>query len=649
MRFSLEARRDDPYGRALVIVCDGCGTRLNAPAFPNDAAAEKFVRELEQYECPTCAMYYRDRYGGASPRGYMGESYVYGGRKDALFGLDRAYGHDETILQEMTIDKGTVLRTVAAYNPDNWPKITVDSVPDYNFADEDDDLDKAIVGAVTKRRAATDYGSQELAMEQREVERYEETIRKLRDAVAQQNEMLEKLMTPPIPYATVLQKTARDGKDYAVVVDSGGGLMDVEAPSFKISPGDLVRVTAETGQIIDLAEDVSRTGEVCIVRKVHDGSAEVDYNGSTRIVLVPKSPSPVKVADGDRVVVDRSVSVIISSLGKEDDKFAFEGETGVRWDDIGGLEDAKRTMIEAVVQPRTHKDLFERYGKKPTKGVLLYGPPGCGKTMIGKATASAVAELVRTGKPRKNGFIYVKGPEILNMYVGNSEATIRQLFATARDFYKKNGFQAVLFIDEADAILGKRGSGISSDIERTIVPMFLAEMDGLDDSGAMVLLATNRPDTLDPAVVRDGRVDRKVKIGRPGLAEATDIFVRHLRGKPTTFKGELKVSAAFAAEMVFAPENLLYSIIKKSGEAIPFALKDIASGAMIAGVVDQAVQKALSRDIKNGSFAGGITPEDIQGAVHDVLCQNKDMDHTDDLELFVEPFRSEVAGIRKAA
>src|SRR5208283_4208865 len=174
---------------------------------------------------------------------------------------------------------------------------------------------------------------------------------------------------------------------------------------------------------------------------------------------------------------------------------------------------------EAIELPFTHKDIFAHYNKKPPKGLLLYGPPGCGKTLVGKATTNSLANIFGA-KAISSGFIYVKGPEILNMYVGESGRRIREIFQRGRKHFDKYKFPAVIFIDEAEAVLSERGTSRSSDVDKTIVPMFLSEMDGLDENHAIVMLATNRPKMLDPAVVREGRVDRHIKVSRPTVETA---------------------------------------------------------------------------------------------------------------------------------
>ncbi len=251
------------------------------------------------------------------------------------------------------------------------------------------------------------------------------------------------------------------------------------------------------------------------------------------------------------------------------------------------------------------------------------------------------------GKSGTLGFFYVKGPEILNKYVGESEATIRGLFQACREHKAKHGYPALLFIDEADAVMAKRGSGNGGTlVERTIVPMFLSEMDGMDENGAIVVLATNRPDSLDPAITREGRIDRKVKVGRPNQTESRAIAKLYLKGKPLADGATLAQLAAMAAAEVFNAARVMYTVKLKGGDVSSFAFSNLVSGAMMAGVVDQAASLALNRDLRANTKTG-ITAEDIITSVDLIVRNNLDVDHVDALQDFVEPFKSDVETVSK--
>lgn len=429
-----------------------------------------------------------------------------------------------------------------------------------------------------------------------------------------------------------------------VVIGFEGKQTEVEAhATIKVKAGDVVKLSSESMQIVGLA-NIDPTGETVVVRRVLDGNQlEVDSDGSTKIINTGVLDG---VEKGDKLIIDSTCSVALRNLGKADERYTVTHDTNVSWDDIGGLEEAKKTMIEAVELPLIHSDLYSFYGKKPVKGVLLYGPPGCGKTMLGKATATALAKL--HGVDGSEGYFYVKGPEILDKYVGVAESNIRQIFERARKFRDAHGYPAVVFIDEADAIMGKRGTGISSDIERTIVPMFLTEMDGLDESGAIIILATNRPDVLDPAIVRDGRIDRKVKVTRPTQASATEIFKLNLRNVPLNNGYTRAQLAEDAASALFDPKKSLYTISLKNGTSMDFPLSAVVNGGMVASIVDQATSAAMLRDIENGT-KGGMRWDDLLIAVQAVYEQNRDLDHKDEVTDFVAEFRSDITDIRRVS
>lgn len=426
-----------------------------------------------------------------------------------------------------------------------------------------------------------------------------------------------------------------------VIID--GKLTEVEAaPDLKFSAGDTVKVSAETMQIVGVA-DFTHLGEVATVTQPLDAvQAEVELDGTARIVLTGQSG---QVERGDRVILDSSGRLILRNLGKNDEQFLFTGTTNVSWEDIGGLLDAKQAFFEAIEQPFLHPELYRFYNKKPVKGILLYGPPGCGKTMLGKAAATSIAKS--HGQDGSAGFFYVKAPEILNKYVGESEARIRRLFEQARNHEKQFGYPAVVFIDEADAIMGKRGSGISSDIERTIVPMFLTEMDGLEASGALVILSTNRPDVLDPAIVRDGRIDRKIKVTRPDPTMATEIFQLNLRNVPLSNGYTTQELAQRATDVLFAPDRVLYNIQLRGGASLDMTFAELVNGAMIAGIVDKATTIAMNRDIAEGKRSG-MKADDLAQAVADTFRENYDLDHKDEIADFVDAFRADVTNVQRA-
>lgn len=339
----------------------------------------------------------------------------------------------------------------------------------------------------------------------------------------------------------------------------------------------------------------------------------VSKNGTD---LRVKAPEGLQV--GHEVLLHPKTMQIVEDLGYpplEASQFSPANPPKITWDDIGGLEEAKRDMIEAIELPHKEKDLFKFYNKRQVKGILLSGAPGCGKTMLGKAAANSLAGIYGAESAR-TGFLYVKAPEILNQYVGQTEQTIRDIFIDANRHHIEHGYPAVIFIDEADAVLATRGTR-NVGIGNTIVPAFLTEMDGLEESTAIVILATNRPDILDPAIVREGRIDRKIEIVRPNLDNAIKIAKLNLSKFPVADDYKLDVLAEGLATELFNPERFV-SDNKQ--------LCDIVSGAMIATCADLAVSAAIHRDIAEKTQTG-ITGDDIVHAVERIQAQNRNLKH----------------------
>lgn len=502
-----------------------------------------------------------------------------------------------------------------------------------------------------------DQQRQRIFLLERQVEllrsRENDGLEQLRDALVlakqklqEQDILLKQLTAHPSPYATVLY-VHRGRGGYAVILFDGKQL-EVDLPiGIPVESGDTVKVSADTSQIIDVVHSVIQGQISTVVQVLENNTCEIEHTSGRRVISVGRFVDELE--KGDRIVLDASDNVIVQNLGKKEDRFQFMDATNISWADIGGLQEAKRLMIETIEFPYKYPDIHKHYNKKPVKGVLLYGPPGCGKTLLAKATATSIAAIHNGGKSLPSGFLYVKGPEILSRWVGDAEATIRQLFARARAHKQEHGFPAVIFIDEAEAILRKRGSGLSSDMESTIVPMFLAEMDGLNETGAITILATNRPDVLDPAVVRDGRIDRKIRITRPNEESAREIFALHLKGVPFYDRRTVAQMAVVAAKELYSPDRVLYRIqaVDRAGVSAThcFTLAHIVNGGMIAGVVDQAISFALQWDLGKKTKTG-LRPEDFRSAVDSVFKQNVNLDHQEALEEFLHDVRVEQSDIK---
>lgn len=435
----------------------------------------------------------------------------------------------------------------------------------------------------------------------------------LRQMIMDQAEEIDRLKSSAWQSAIV----ASVGKTRVTLIHDSKPISVIKDKNFKSKPGETVYISSESGAIVS-EESGFATGTIAsVVRTTSPTELEVSVSGSSKIVLSGNS----NAVAGDLVLVDNSSTIVISKIPARENVFSTEPPI-VSWSDIGGQSEAKHALIEAVELPLLHPEIFSHYNKKPTKGILLSGPPGCGKTMLGRAVATAVA------MGGKGAFFSVKGPEVLDSYVGATEANIRELFASANKHKAKTGVNAVIFIDEADALLGNRATrhGVGG-MERTVVPAFLAEMDGLEESGAIVILSTNRPESLDPAIVRDGRMDRRIHVNRPSMDEMREIFGIYLSRVPLD-KGLSAEEAAEFANTAFFSKSLLIHEVQTSSNVIPFMLSSLASGAMAAGIVERAISYALHRDIES-SEKTGIRMSDIERAIYQSRTENVLLDHTE--------------------
>ncbi len=440
-----------------------------------------------------------------------------------------------------------------------------------------------------------------------------EQLRIAAEKLKEQDEFIQRVSEASKLPAVVIHHDKEHGKS---IVELGSGAMAV-VNGTQYAEGRSVYVLEETKQIVSEAV-LPLVGMSGTVSRLKNDIVEVSVNGTERRVGLSRYCPELKL--GDRVTLSFGGNLVLG-LAARDDRAEFSEETNVSWGDIGGLEDAKLAIREAIEFPLTHKDLYGSYNRKPSKGVLLHGEAGNGKTMLGKATATAVSQ----GKA-KGGFFYVKGPELLSMWVGETEARIRALFAKGRDYYKAHGVRAVLFIDEAEAILGSRERHSPGGVNTTVVPMFLAEMDGLSESGVFVMVSTNLPDTLDSAIVRDGRIDRRVYVGRPNEQSMNEILQLHLKSKPLSAQ-TIEEACGAASEAILSDKTIVKrQVVEKHGEVM-LTMKDVISGAVVAGVVNRATENALRRDRENGAkTASGITKEDL---VQSVLDSARELSGTD--------------------
>lgn len=426
--------------------------------------------------------------------------------------------------------------------------------------------------------------------------------------------IIERINSSPLSPATVVRVVPDKNK---IVISVRGGLSLVEKPEVSVKVGDVVTVFDQTGQVVDVFPcDVAAGPIVLYDSRIDPDTVMISDQGGKRMVFGSRE---MKIEDGDRLVLDPGGFCVIGNIGR-DEVATVSDEVNVCWNDIAGLSEIKDELVEMIETPHLMKDLYAAYGYTTPKGLLLLGPPGCGKTMIGKAAATSMRKVY--GGP--SSFIYVKGPELLDKYVGNTESKIRDLFTRARRHFARHGTPAIIFVDEAESLLSARGGDGTSQasvMTQTVVPQFLTEMDGIDESGAIVILATNRPDKLDPAVVREGRIDRKFEVKRPTKEAVAEIVKLNTAKVKTDFTGE------DVADVIFGPDQVVFHAVGvDSSKRANILVSDMVSGSMVVNIVNRAKGYAVRRDVKNSAKTpSGVTLSDV---VESVSCVRRELSTT---------------------
>ena len=468
------------------------------------------------------------------------------------------------------------------------------------------------------------------------------TLYEAREQITSLKEEVDKLCAPPSTYGVYLSVN----EDSTVNILSQGRKVKVNLhPSIKaeeIKPGQEL-VLNEGLNVVELA-GYEIQGEVVILKEVLDAERAIvtQRADEDRVGIIADPLRQVKLKIGDHLLIDAKSGYLLEKLPKSEvEDLSLEEVPDISYDDIGGLGTQLETIKDAVELPYLYADYYKEHHLAPPKGVLLYGPPGCGKTMIAKAVANNLAARIseKRGEKVKGFFLNIKGPELLNKYVGETERKIREIFIKAREKAAED-VPVVVFFDEMDALFRTRGSGISSDVETTIVPQLLAEIDGGEHlKNVIVIGASNRQDLIDPAILRPGRLDVKIKIERPDAAAAVDIFNKYMTTQLPINEEEVRQSsgdsqaavdrmiAATIEEMYsLGEENRFLEVTYANGDKEVLYFKDFSSGAMIESVVRRAKKLALKRYIQTSEK--GIKVEDLLNAVREEFKENEDLPNT---------------------
>jgi len=470
------------------------------------------------------------------------------------------------------------------------------------------------------------------------------TLHEARAQLIAMKDEIDRLAQPPSGYGVVLEQFDDGSAD----VFTGGRKLRV-AVSPEVDRDELQRgreVMLNEAMNIVRVMGFERVGEVVMFKELlADGERAlvIGHTDDERIVRLAETLSDVQIRAGDSLMLEPRSGYVFEKIPKaEVEELVLEEVPDIDYASIGGLAGQIELIRDAVELPYVHQDLFREHDLRPPKGILLYGPPGCGKTLIAKAVANSLAKKVAevTGRPEgKSFFLNIKGPELLNKYVGETERHIRLVFQRARE-KAGEGVPVIVFFDEMDSLFRTRGSGVSSDVENTIVPQLLSEIDGVEGlENVIVIGASNREDMIDPAILRPGRLDVKIKIERPDAEAARDIFSKYLHADlplhPEDISehgGDRKATAAAmiqrAVERMYTEteENRFLEVTYANGDKEVLYFKDFNSGAMIENIVARAKKYAIKDFLAFGTK--GIRVQHLLTACLEEFKENEDLPNT---------------------
>jgi len=474
-------------------------------------------------------------------------------------------------------------------------------------------------------------------------DRLASTLRDARDQIVALKAEVDRLAQPPNTFG-IYVGPAEDGT--VEVMSSGRKMRVAVSPSVtleELRSGQEVMLNEAFNVVA--ARTFERTGEIVILKDVIDSDRAlvVAHADEERVVQLSGPLQSEKLRVGDALMLEPRSGFVFEKIPRaEVEELVLEEVPDIDYDDIGGLAAQIEQIRDAVELPFLHPDLFREHGLKPPKGILLYGPPGCGKTLIAKAVANSLAKKaadIRGAKESRSYFLNVKGPELLNKYVGETERHIRLIFARARE-KASDGTPVVVFFDEMDSLFRTRGSGVSSDVETTIVPQLLSEIDGVERlENVIVIGASNREDMIDPAILRPGRLDVKIKIQRPDAEAARDIFAKYLLPDLPLHPDDLHENGGSPEVAVAAmidrtvermytetEENQFLEVTYANGDKEVLYFKDFNSGAMIQNIVDRAKKMAIKDFLETAQK--GIRIDHLLTACVDEFKENEDLPNT---------------------